>query len=143
MSGNAESPYAFLLDTYETEILKIVGIWAAFPDSAMDFRPGPKSRSVIEQMERRGLELVWERRAVSRSFTGKKIVFTGTLRGLDRDEAKRLVEERGGRVTSAVSKNTSFVVVGEDPGGKAAKAKELGVKTMSEEEFSRLLASSE
>ena len=51
MSGNAESTYAFLLDTYETEILKIVGIWAAFPDSAMDFRPSPKSRSVLEQME--------------------------------------------------------------------------------------------
>jgi uncharacterized damage-inducible protein DinB len=47
----AESLYGFLLDTYETEILKIVGIWSAFPDSAMDFRPAPKSRSVMEQME--------------------------------------------------------------------------------------------
>lgn len=43
--------YSFLLDTYETEILKIVGIWRAFPESAMDYRPHPKSRSVIEQME--------------------------------------------------------------------------------------------
>jgi uncharacterized damage-inducible protein DinB len=45
------SLYGFLLDTYETEILKIVTIWNAFPDSAMDFRPAPKSRSVLEQME--------------------------------------------------------------------------------------------
>ena len=51
MSGNVETTYGFLLDTYETEILKIVTIWSAFPDSAMDFRPSPKSRSVIEQME--------------------------------------------------------------------------------------------
>jgi len=47
----AEGLYGFLLDTYETEILKIIGIWSAFPDSAMDFRPAPKSRSVVEQME--------------------------------------------------------------------------------------------
>ena len=47
----AEGLYGFLLDTYETEILKIIGIWSAFPDSAMDFRPAPKSRSMVEQME--------------------------------------------------------------------------------------------
>jgi uncharacterized damage-inducible protein DinB len=47
----AESLYGFLLDTYETEILKIVGIWSAFPDSALEFRPAPKSRTVLEQME--------------------------------------------------------------------------------------------
>lgn len=47
----AESLYGFLLDTYETETLKIVGIWSAFPDSAVEFRPAPKSRSVVEQME--------------------------------------------------------------------------------------------
>ncbi len=51
MAANSESTYGFLLDTYETEILKIAGIWAAFPDSAMDFRPSPRSRSVIEQFE--------------------------------------------------------------------------------------------
>ena len=46
-----DATYDFLLDTYETEILKITGTWAAFPDSAMDFRPHPRSRSVIEQFE--------------------------------------------------------------------------------------------
>ena len=47
----ASSIYGFLLDTYETEILKITGIWRAFPESAMAYRPHPRSRSVIEQME--------------------------------------------------------------------------------------------
>ena len=51
MSEKPESTYGFLLDTYETEILKIVTIWSAFPDSAMDFRPSPKSRTVLEQMD--------------------------------------------------------------------------------------------
>jgi uncharacterized damage-inducible protein DinB len=51
MPDGSDSTYAFLTATYETETLKIVGLWSAFPDSAMDFRPAPKSRSVIEQME--------------------------------------------------------------------------------------------
>ena len=51
MASHPESTYDFLLDTYETEILKIIGIWSAFPESSMDYRPHPKSRSVIEQME--------------------------------------------------------------------------------------------
>ena len=51
MSDRSVNIYGFLLETYETEILKIVGIWSAFPDSAMDYRPHRKSRSVIEQME--------------------------------------------------------------------------------------------
>jgi uncharacterized damage-inducible protein DinB len=51
MTNNADNRYGFLLDTYETEILKIAGIWSAFPESKMDYKPHPKSRSVIEQME--------------------------------------------------------------------------------------------
>ncbi len=51
MADGSESTYGFLLDTYETEILKVVSVWSAFPESAMDFRPSPKARSVIEQME--------------------------------------------------------------------------------------------
>jgi len=51
MPANPAATYDFLLETYETEILKITGIWAAFPDSAFDFRPSPKSRTVLEQFE--------------------------------------------------------------------------------------------
>ena len=82
-----------------------------------------------------GLDLAWEQKAVERTLEGNKIVLTGTLVELKRDEAKRLVEERGGRVTSSVSKNTSFVVVGDNPGSKADKAKELGVEILSEADF--------
>ena len=51
VSNVPDSSYAFLLDTYETEILKIAGIWSAFPDDALAFRPSPKCRTVLEQME--------------------------------------------------------------------------------------------
>lgn len=51
MAGGASNTYEHLLDTYETELLKIIGIWSAFPESAAGYKPHPKSRSVIEQME--------------------------------------------------------------------------------------------
>jgi uncharacterized damage-inducible protein DinB len=51
MGENSPGTYEFLLDTYETEILKITGLWSAFPDDAMDFKPAPKSRTVLEQMD--------------------------------------------------------------------------------------------
>ncbi|HEX8091464.1 MAG TPA: DinB family protein [Blastocatellia bacterium] len=51
MAGGPSNTYDFLLDTYETEMLKIIGIWSAFPESAAGYKPHPKSRSVIEQME--------------------------------------------------------------------------------------------
>ena len=51
MQDNGAEIYQFLLDTYETEIKKIVGIWSAFPDATLDYKPSEKSRSVIEQME--------------------------------------------------------------------------------------------
>jgi len=72
-------------------------------------------------------------------FQGQQFVLTGTLTGLSRDEAKAAIEERGGRVTSAVSKKTSVLVFGEDAGSKLDKARELGVPCIDEAEFRRRL----
>ena len=94
-----------------------------------------RNREVIDRMTASGLDLAWVQSTVERTLEGKKIVFTGTLVEVQRDEAKRLVEERGGRVTSSVSKNTSFVVVGDNAGSKADKAKELGLEILSETAF--------
>jgi DNA ligase (NAD+) len=62
-------------------------------------------------------------------------VLTGTLASLERDEATEKIRARGGDVSESVSKKTSFVVVGENPGSKLDKARKLGVKTLSEKEF--------
>jgi DNA ligase (NAD+) len=72
-------------------------------------------------------------------LAGKAIVLTGGLDGFTRDEAVRAIEQRGGRVTGSVSKKTDYVVVGVDAGSKAAKAAELGVPTVDEGGFRRLL----
>ena len=67
-------------------------------------------------------------------------MLTGGLASMTRDEAKAAIEARGGRVTSSVSKKTSFVVAGSDAGSKLEKAKELGVATLDEAAFRELLA---
>ncbi len=72
-------------------------------------------------------------------FTGTTWVFTGTLDTMSRSEAGAKVSVLGGDVTNSVSKNTSYVVVGADPGSKADKAKKLGVKILNEKEFLKML----
>jgi DNA ligase (NAD+) len=73
------------------------------------------------------------------TLDGWTVVLTGGLERFTRDEAKQAVEDRGGKVTASVSKKTSLVVVGADPGTKAGKAAELGIPTVDEDGFLRLL----
>ena len=73
------------------------------------------------------------------AFAGKTVVLTGGLAKLSRDEAKAEIERRGGKVSGSVSRKTDLVVEGEEAGSKAAKARELGVKVVGEEEFLRML----
>jgi DNA ligase (NAD+) len=121
------------------ELLAVHEVGDEVARAVSDYFADERNRRVIERMRESGLEIVWEKSNEARTLAGTRVVFTGALRRLHRDEAKKLVEDRGGRVTSSVSKNTSFVVLGEDAGSKAEKARELGVKTMTEEEFLALL----
>lgn len=77
--------------------------------------------------------------ASSSKLSGKTFVLTGTLSGMTRDEAKEKIRELGGSVSSSVSKETDYVVAGENPGSKYQKAEELGIKILNEEQFAALL----
>ena len=94
---------------------------------------------VIRQMLEAGVSPAVEQKTIGGRFTGKTFVFTGALTHFNREEAKRLVEGEGGNVTGSVSKKTDYVVSGEEAGSKLAKAKELGVTVLSEEEFMKML----
>lgn len=72
-------------------------------------------------------------------FEGMKIVLTGTLPTLKRNDAKEMIEARGGKATSSVSKSTTFVLAGEEAGSKLTKANELGVKVIDEAKFLDIL----
>ena len=98
---------------------------------------------VIDKLRSAGLNLEEEKKGsvdlTDERFKNKTFVFTGKLENFSRDEAKEAVEERGANVTNSVSKNTDYVVAGDDPGSKYKKAKELNVKVLSEQEFVKML----
>ncbi|MFO1481409.1 MAG: NAD-dependent DNA ligase LigA [Turneriella sp.] len=96
--------------------------------------------SRLKKLQKNGVEILRaKRQRVSDVFAGKTFVFTGALSQFTRESAEEAVKARGGRAASSVSKKTDFVVVGADAGSKAQKAKELGVKILSEDEFAQML----
>ena len=108
--------------------------------SIYDWFHDQKNIKVLKKLEDRGVA-IRKQRTENRErakLKGKTFVLTGTLAGLTRDEAKAKIREIGGSVSSSVSKNTDFVVAGENPGSKYDKAKKLGVKILDEEEFIKI-----
>ena len=96
-------------------------------ESVHDWFRDPANQRLVERLEEAGLRIdEGEAAPGSRSLQGQQFVLTGTLETMTRDEAKAAIEARGGRVTSSVSKKTSYVVVGKEAGSKLDKAKELG-----------------
>jgi DNA ligase (NAD+) len=76
-------------------------------------------------------------------LTGKRFVFTGSLTSMTRTEAGERVRALGGIIATSVSKNTDYIILGENPGSKADKAREIGVRSLSESEFQELITSYE
>ena len=101
----------------------------------------PGNLALIEKLQAAGVRTAEERVVATgpKPLAGKTIVLTGGLSSLSRDEAGAAAEEAGARVASSVSKKTDFVVAGENPGTKLAKAEQLGVETIDESEFVRRL----
>ena len=86
-------------------------------------------------MEGLNMEYLGEEVVESEAFSGKTFVLTGGLENFTRDEAKEIIENNGGNVSGSVSKKTSVVIAGADPGSKYAKAVELGIEIWDEERF--------
>ncbi len=102
----------------------------------------PKNLGLIERLKAAGVKLEIDGAsdfAPDERFAGKTFVLTGKLENYTRDEAAKLIEDRGGRVSSSVSKKTDYVVAGSDAGSKLTKAESLGVKVLAEDEFSAFL----
>ena len=122
------------------EIDDIYEIGPTVAQSVHDWFHTPSNQQLLARLKEAG---VWPQEEAhaerSDTFAGKQFVLTGTLETMTRDEAKAAIEARGGRVTSSVSKKTTYVVAGRDPGSKLDKAKELGVGHVDEEGFRGLL----
>jgi DNA ligase (NAD+) len=102
------------------------------------------NRETLQRLRSAGLQTVAEHpRRAEGALVGKSFVLTGKLPTLTRGEAQALIEARGGRVSASVSRATDYVVVGDDPGSKLAKASRLGVVTLDEAAFRGLLTAAE
>jgi DNA ligase (NAD+) len=125
----------------ETELNEIRGIGDELAQSIKRFFDDETNRDVIRRLADAGIEMTQPGVETERPqpLAGKTFVVTGSLNSLTRDAARELIERLGGRVTSAVSKKTSYVVVGEAPGSKADDAQRLGVPTLDEVAFLKLM----
>ena len=123
------------------DLQSVQGIGPQIAVSVVRFFADKHNRRIIERLETAGVQLVRKkaRAAVSQRFAGKTFVLTGTLSSLTRDEARQRIESMGGKVVSSVSKNTDFVVVGEEPGSKLEKARELDRPLLDEKKFITML----
>ena len=132
-----------LLEATMEEIESVVGVGPIVAESVRSFLDEPANRALLDRLEQAGVRMDAERvgpvAVVEQSLAGQTFVITGTLASISRAEAKRAIEARGGKVTAAVSKKTSCVVVGADAGSKLDKARSLGVETIDERAFRKLI----
>jgi DNA ligase (NAD+) len=123
----------------EEDLREVEGIGPEVSASVYQFFRDKKNKESIERLKKAGVTVIEPKVKAKAKLAGKSFVFTGALKSFGRDEARNIVESLGGMTASSVSKKVDFVVVGEDPGSKFDKAKELGIKTLTEEEFRKLI----
>ena len=133
-----------LLAAGEAELLEVPDVGPVVARAIVDFLAQPHNREVIEALAR---QVRWSatqpRRQAAAPLAGVTFVLTGTLPGLTRDEARALIEARGGKVAGSVSSRTRYVVAGAEAGSKLEKARELGVSVIDEEGLRALLGGHE
>jgi len=108
-------------------------------ESIAEFFSNPANRKLVERLGKAGLAFKGQKKERGTKLAGKTFVLTGTLAKYTRDEAKKMIEDAGGKVTASVSKKTDYVVAGADAGSKLDKAKELGVRVIDEREMEKLV----
>ena len=123
------------------ELTQVEDIGPTVAESIAFFFKQPENVKLINKLKEIGLNLSYKepRRAGGLPLSGQTFVLTGTLSSLTRDEAKEIIEKRGGTVSSSVSGKTTYLVVGESPGSKLDKAQKLGIQILNEKEFLKMV----
>lgn len=133
-----------LMNASEEGLAEIYEIGPVVASAIAEWFRDPRNRKLIERLKDAGVNTKRkqsrpEAAAIARDLEGKQFVLTGKLESLSRDDAKRRIELRGGRVTGSVTKKTDYLVVGEDPGSKLDRARELGTKVLTDKELLDLI----
>ncbi len=122
----------------EEELQQVEEVGPRIAKSIVEFFAEPKNRELVEELRAAGLTLKGKKKERGTKLASQTFVLTGTLSNYTRDEAKKLIEDAGGKVAGSVSKKTDYVVAGTDAGSKLDKAKELGVAVIDEKEMEKL-----
>jgi DNA ligase (NAD+) len=128
-----------LMKASEEELQEVNEIGPRVSAAIREFFDEPKNVALVERLKKAGLRFTGEKRQRATTLAGKTFVLTGTLAHFTRDEAKKLIEDAGGKVAGSVSKKTDYVVAGEEAGSKLDKARELGVSVIGEKEMEALV----
>ncbi len=123
----------------EEQLLAIHEIGSEVARSVVTFFRDPKNVETLKRLDRAGLKIHEPSTSRQDRLGGKTFVFTGTLISMGRDEARSLVESLGGKTASTVSKKVDYLVVGENPGSKVDRARDLKIQIVTEEEFNRMV----
>jgi DNA ligase (NAD+) len=127
-----------LMNASQEELEEVNEVGPRIAESIREFFDEPANRKLVKRLEEAGLTFKGTKKQRGTKLAGKTFVLTGTLAQFTRDEAKKLIEDAGGRVSGSVSKKTDYVVAGADAGSKLDKAKELGVPVIDEKEMQKL-----
>jgi DNA ligase (NAD+) len=122
----------------QEELQDVNEVGPRIAESIVEFFSVPANRKLVGRLREAGLRLTGQKKQRGTKLVGKTFVLTGTLAKYTRDEAKKMIEGAGGKVTGSVSKKTDFVVAGTDAGSKLDKANQLGVKVIDEREMEKL-----
>ena len=130
-----------LIEADEAALLEVRDVGGVLAQSLLQFFAEPHNREVIAQLRAAGVHWPEERpqRVPLGALAGRTFVLTGTLPTLSREEAKEWIERQGGKVAGSVSKKTTYVIAGADPGSKLDRANELGVAVLNETQFKDLI----
>ncbi|HOJ37729.1 MAG TPA: NAD-dependent DNA ligase LigA [Ignavibacteriales bacterium] len=129
-----------LINASENEISEIYEIGEAISKSVVNYFKDEKNISIINNLKKYGLKFsIDEIEKVGNKLAGLTFVVTGTLKNYTREQIKEVIIKNGGNVSESVSKKTSYLVLGKEPGSKYQKALSLGVKIINEDEFNKLI----
>ncbi len=128
-----------LMSATEEDLQQVNEVGPRIAESILEFFHEASNRKLIERLRDAGLTFTGKKKERGTKLAGKTFVLTGTLARYSRDEAKKMIEDAGGRVSGSVSKKTDYVVAGSDAGSKLDKAKELKVPVIDEKEMEELV----
>ena len=128
-----------LQNATEEELCQVNDVGAITAKSIADWMANPQSQHLIARLKEAGVNMTAAEQGSDQRFVGKTFVLTGSLEKFTRDEATAMIEQRGGKASSSVSKKTTYLVAGEAAGSKLRKAQELGIPVLTEDEFLALM----